>query len=286
MLMAAGRNKWLTLFYTLCIVVVTLTLTACDQSPQPPANPHVQLAVVNTPHDSGLLAYLLAEFEAQTGIQVSVESSDDPFAIALAGRADIIISHYGKAGMAEFVTNGQGTWPSMVFANQAALIGPKDDPAQVSHSRSLAEAFTAIASSGHTLIANNNDGISALTELVSTVSGLSLNDGWYQDVGVNKGRAIKAAEQQHAYVIWGAIPFLKFQAKHQTEMTILFSADPLLQRVMAITRPQPQQFPETNTQAAKMLENYLLSTAAQAKVMRFRATGSEHPLWWPAGRHN
>ncbi|WP_043888048.1 hypothetical protein [Methylophaga thiooxydans] len=286
MLITTGHNKWVKLLHRFCLLLITFHLTACAQSTQMPASTQVRLAVVNTPQDSGLLTYLLAEFEAQTGHQVIVEKSDDPFAIALAGNADMIISHYGKAGMAEFVADGYGSWPNMVFANQAALIGPKNDPARVGDSSSLAEAFRAIANNGQTLIANNNGGISALTELVSTASGLSLDSDWYRDLGVSKGRAIKVAEKEHAYVIWGAIPFLTFQAKHHTEMAILFSADPLLQRIMAITRPKPEHFPATNTKAAKILETYLLSTATQTKIMRFRAAGSDHQLWWPAGRHN
>lgn len=279
-------NSWIRLLQRFCLLAVTVSLAACDTPPASSAEQTVRLAVVNTPNDSGLLSYLLADFEATTGLHVEIHSSEDPFDQAMAGKADLVISHYGKSGLEKFVTEGYGSWPNMVFANQAVLIGPEDDPAGVKATKSLAEAFSSIANSGHTLIANSNEGINELTALVSTLAGLDMDEAWYQDLGVNKGRAIKAAEKEHAYVIWGAIPFLKFQAKHDTDMVIVVSADPLLQRVMASTRVNKKQFPDVNDIAATELEDYLLSTDTQAKVMSFRVTGSERQLWWPAARHN
>ncbi|WP_438969703.1 hypothetical protein [Methylophaga sp.] len=246
----------------------------------------VRLAVVNTPFDSGLLEHLLTDFGRQTGIQVTIHSDDDPFARALSVEADLIIAHYGKAGMAEFVSEGYGSWPKMVFSNQAVLIGPKNDPAHVADSASLSLAFRAIAESKQTLIANNNQGISELVALTSTVADQQLDGKWYRNLGVSKSKAIKAAEKQHAYVIWGAVPFLKFQQTHETDMKILFSADPSLQRVMAITRVSAEHFPQVNGSGAKKLESYLLSNAVQAQVVDFRMPDSEHQLWWPAARHN
>lgn len=277
-------NHWLTKWF--CLLAVTFCLSACTDPTPLLSEEKVRLAVVNTPKDSGLLAYLLADFEASTGLQVDIHSSDNPFAQARAGKADLVISHFGKAGLEQFVSEGYGIWPRMVFSNQAVLIGPEDDPAHISQTKSLADAFLAIANSRHTLIANDNEGISELTALVATIAGLNTNESWYQDSGVSKGKAIKVAEKEHAYVIWGAIPFLKFQAKHNTNMAILFSNDSLLQRVMASTRVSKAHFSDANHSAAEKLENYLLSTEVQAKVMAFRVTGSDRQLWWPAARHN
>jgi tungstate transport system substrate-binding protein len=277
-------NHWLRKWF--CLLAVTLCLSACNDPTPPVSEQILRLAVVNTPEDSGLLAYLLADFEASTGLQVDIHSSDDPFARARTGHADLLISHYGKAGLEDFVSEGYGSWPKMVFSNQAVLIGPKADPAQVSRTSTLAEALRAIATGGYTLIANNIDGITELTALAAKVAGLDTESAWYQDNGVSKGKAVKAAQQQGAYVIWGAIPFLKFQARHDTNQAILFSEDPLLHRVMVISRVKHDLFPDINHAAAKKLENYLLSTETQAKVMAFRSPGSVRQLWWPAARHN
>jgi len=278
------HGNWRKTFQCICILLITVWLSACEQNQPKPSE--LRLAVVNTPNDSGLLDYLLADFTLQTGIELNIHSSENPFARGRAGEADLILSHYGKVGMAEFVTDGLGSWPKMVFSNQAVLIGPADDPAQVSRHQNLADAFKAIAAHKQVLIANNTAGILRLTKLAAESAGQDLDDDWYQDRGVSKGRAIKMAEKEHAYVIWGAAPFLKFQQKHHSNMKIVLSADPLLHRMMAITRVSAEHYPNVNDAAAKHLETYLLSSEAQEKVIRFRMTGSDQQLWWPAARHN
>jgi len=278
------QQNWRKSLQCVCILLLATWLNGCEAKQLQASELH--LAVVNTPKDSGLLDYLLMDFEAQTGIHVNIHSSSDPFAIGLVGEADIIISHYGKAGMTEFVSGGHGSWPKMVFSNQAVLIGPSDDPAEVSQSTSLSDAFKSIVSNEQQLIANNIGGIVELTELASRISEQDLKAEWYQDLGVSKGKAIKTADQGQAYVLWGAVPFLKFQQKHHSGLKILFSADPILHRVMAITRVSAKSSQNVNTKGAKQLENYLLSSEVQAKVMRFRMTGSDHQLWWPAARDN
>jgi len=244
----------------------------------------VQLAVVNTPHDSGLLNYLLKDFEIESGINVDIYSGSDVYQRARNGKADIVISHYGKAGLSEFVLDELGSWPKMVFSNQAALIGPTDDPANVSSTSSIAVALELIAASGNILIANNNEGLMAIIETAQI--NPKDHSAWFKDTGLAKGQAIKAAERDKAYVLWGAIPFLKFKQKHNSSLTLLLTEDPSLQRIMAITRVNPEHFSDINSEAAKRLEDYLLSHQTQAKIKTFRVEGYEGQLWWPAARHN
>lgn len=263
-----------------------LLLAGCSDNHATVQQDTVRLAVVNTPYDSGLLDALLPAFTAETGLNVEIYSGNQVFEKARQGSADIVIAHYGKSGMAEFVQENRGSWPQMVFANQAVLIGPAADPAKVSEAASLVAAFAAIEQSGQTLIANNNEGISELTATVLAMMGHEAEPEWYQDLGVSKGRAIKAAEKQGAYVMWGAVPFLKFQQKHPSDMQILLAADPLLQRVMAISRVLPSATNEVNEVGAKALAAFLLRPDTQAKIMKYRTSGIDAPLWWPAARHN
>lgn len=281
----ARKTKRLKYLLSLCLFISSFTLYAAEQSSNQ-TDTTVHLVVVNTPHNSGLLDYLLADFEAQTGLHVSVTSSEDPFTLAKHGQADVLIAHYGKAGMAEFVSEGFGSWPEMVFANQAVLIGPADDPAGVAETRSLTEAFQAIASSGHTLLANNISGIIELVQTTAIAANLSMEEDWYQDVGVSKGQAMKAAEKAGSYVIWGATPFLKFKHKHPSSLAIALSNDPNLQRVMALSLVNTNLFAESYRKGAETLADFLLSNNTQAKIMQFRDKGSKRQLWWPAARHN
>ena len=247
----------------------------------------VRLAVVNTPRFSGLLDSLLPGFEQETGITVDVYSGKDVFRQARAGKADLVISHYGKKGVERFVMEGYGAWPKIVFSNQAVLIGHSSDPAGVRGTTSLAEALERIADADAPFVHNDIPGIDYLTETALESAGQPDRAGWFMDSGHTKGAAVLLAEEKKGYVIWGAFPFLRFDGeRNSSELEILVAADPSLQRIMAAIVVDPEKIPGTNAKGAQALVDYLLSPRTQAKIAAFRTAGSDRQFWWPAGRNN
>jgi tungstate transport system substrate-binding protein len=246
----------------------------------------VRLAVVNTPQFSGLIAALVAGFEATSGYHVEVYSGSDVYDRARAGEADIVISHYGKPPVERFVLDGYGAWPRTLFSNQAAIIGPKSDPAHIRGMTSAIEAFGQIAKAKVPFIANDLPGVTYLTNILWEASGEPDKGGWYLETGVSKGQAVAFAEEKQGYVIFGALPFLRYKSKHNSEMEVLVSADPILQRVMASVLVNADKVPGVNTEGALALQRYLLEPKAQASIAAFRSPGSDLQLWWPAGRNN
>lgn len=125
-------------FYLLCLVFLTISpLKANDKM--------ILLAVVNTPDQSGLMAFLLQDFETISSYRVALYGGEDVFDRAQRGQADLLIAHFGKAAFEDFVRNGLGRWPQMVFANQQVLIGPSADPAGIEGMTSAAAALKQIA---------------------------------------------------------------------------------------------------------------------------------------------
>lgn len=247
----------------------------------------VRLAVVNTPQFSGLLDSLLRGFEQETGITVNVYSGKDVFSQARAGKADVVISHYGKQGVERFVMEGYGAWPEIVFSNQAVLIGHKSDPAGVRGMTSLAGAFERIADARAPFVHNDIPGIDYLTEIALESAGQPDRAGWFMDSGHAKAAAVLLAEEEKGYVIWGALPFLRFDGqRNSSELEILVAADPSLQRVMAAIVVDPEKVPGANAKGARALVDYLLSPRTQARIAAFRTPGSDLQFWWPAGRNN
>jgi len=253
----------------------------------PASDKIVRLAVVNTPADSDLLASLLPDFEQQSGMVVQIYSGNDVYDKARAGQADLVISHYGKDPVEAFVMEGYGSWPRIVFSNQAVLIGHKSDPAKVREVKTVAEAMRRIAESRAPFVANSSESVSYLTEVALASIGEPDPVGWYLDSGLANGQAVMAAEKSKGYVIWGAIPFLRFLQKHSgSEMEILVAEDPALQRIMAATVVNPDKVPGVNARGAAALVDYLLTPRVQARIAAYRTPGSDAQLWWPAGRNN
>lgn len=246
----------------------------------------VRVAVVNTPQFSGLMEILAADFAAKTGGRIAIYSGNDVYDRARAGEADLVISHYGKKEIERFVLDGHGTWPRMVFSNQAVIAGPKSDPAKIGGLTSASEALRRIADARAPFVANALPSMSYIFELIWQEAGRPPKDGWVIATEESKGRAMKLAEEKQAYVMWGAFPFLRFKEKHNSGLEILVSADPLLQRVMAAVVVRPDKVQRANAQGAEEFVTYLLAPETQAKIAAFRSRGSDLQLWWPAARNN
>lgn len=275
-------QRWLVflpLFVTLVIQATLAAHAAVNEKV-------VRLAVVNTPAFSGLMDYLLKDFQTRSGLRVEVYSGKDVYEVAEAGKADIVISHFGKSEVEKFVLEGYGRWPVMVFSNQSAIIGPASDPAGILGLTSATEAFRRIAKAKSPFVVNQISGVFYLTEILSKSAGWPERSTWIVDEGVAKGRAVRLAEQRHAYVIWGALPFLRFKKKKRSTMEILVSADPVLQRIMASVIVNPEKIRGVNVKGAEALQEFLLAPQTQAKIAAYVTPGSKRQLWWPAGRDN
>ena len=246
----------------------------------------LRLGVVNTPKMSGLIDALIADFKAKSGTEVALYSGADVYEHARNGEADLVISHYGKAGAEPFVLEGFGLWPKTVFSNQLVIVGPKSDPAGIKGMTSAPEAFAKIANAKAPFAVNALHGIAYISDILWQQAGSPPKGEWYLDPGVAKGQAMKFAEEKQAYTVWGALPFLRFKEKHASELEIMVSKDPSLQRIMVAIVVNPQKITGANRAAAEAFTKFLLTPGTQAKIAAFRSAGSDLQLWWPAGRHN
>jgi tungstate transport system substrate-binding protein len=275
------RSGWLAAAGLACTLVLPLMAAAAEGAP-----PVVRLAVVNTPYQSGLLAALLPGFEKASGYKVEVYSGNDVYDQAEAGKADLVISHYGKAPVEPFVKSGKGTWPRPVFANQSVLVGPKADPAGIRGMTDPVEAMKKIASSGSRFVATSNATGRYLSEVLLAGAGSPKRADWYIETPLSKGRAIQLADEKGAYTIWGSSPFERYRRNHDTGLEVMIGSAPLFQRTMAVIVVNPERFPGVNAEGARALEAYLLSPATQAAIAAYREDGQDRQTWWPAAFDN
>ena len=267
----------------LLAVLLGMPLPAAADEASPPV---LRVATVNTPYQSGLMASLLPAFEKASGYRVELYGGSDVYAQAELGKADLVISHYGKSPVEAFVASGKGLWPHPVFSNQSVLVGPKDDPAKIRGLRDPFEAMRRIAASGAPFVATGNPGARYLTEVLMAGAGNPPRGAWYIQTDQAKGRAMQFAAEKGAYTIWGSFPFERFRRKHETSLEVMVWDTPVFHRVMATIVVNPEKIPGANAEGARALEAYLLSPATQAAIAAFREEGLDRQTWWPAGRDN
>ena len=269
----------------IAFVVAALCINSLSNADQQPAR--VRLAIVHVPDD--VLRPLLPLFNKQHKFEaVIVYAGNDPFAVARAGNADLVISHFGHDGVEPFVTERVGLWPKAVFANQMALIGPASDPAGVRGARTLAEAFRRIAATKSGYVANASAGARYLEEVAISSSDVRLTP--LPSNGLENQAAVRFAGDRGAYVLWGVPPFLRWKRQQSieqsTDLEPLVVDDPLLQRMMVAIVVNPASVKNVNAGAARDFQEFLLSSAIQARVAAFRYPDFNQQVWWPAGRHN
>lgn len=189
----------------------------------------VRLSTTTSVKDSGLLAYLLPNFESEYGYTVEVQSAGTGKAIAAAqyGNADLILVHakakeeaFVEAGFAYTLPGFDSERLSFMY-NYFVLCGSSDDPAGVKDSADVLAAFAAIADGKHPFV-SRGDGSGTHTkelalwpkELGITEDAASFADytDWYNSANAGMGACLVMAEQLGAYILTDKATFLTFVA--------------------------------------------------------------------------
>jgi tungstate transport system substrate-binding protein len=268
------------------IGAVLTTVFTCGLLAQQAAPPRqVRLALVNVPED--VLRPMLPSFNTRTGHRAEiVYVGNDPFAAARNGAADLVIAHYGHAGVQPFVMAGLGRWPQAVFSNQMALIGPPSDPAGVRGLTDVSAALRKIAASGSRFLINNSEGARYLEHILWKAAGIQPAGDWYLNRGSRAMEAMRDASREGAYVLFGVPPLLRMKAREVVAHEPLVTADPILQRIMVAIVVNPERVSGVNAVEAEAFQRFLLEPSTQALVGAFRYPTVNAQVWWPAGRHN
>ena len=89
---------------------------------------HIRLATTTSTYHSGLLDYLLPQFEKETGYQVDVIAAGTGKSLKMGenGDVDLVMTHAPKAE-ANFVQNGYGVLPRKLMYNDFVIVGPDAD---------------------------------------------------------------------------------------------------------------------------------------------------------------
>lgn len=133
-------------------IAITFTLAAASlalvsySASSADENSQVRLATTTSTYHSGLLDYLLPEFEKDTGYKVNVIATGTGKALKMGenGDVDLVMTHAPKAE-ANFVEQGYGMEPRKLMYNDFVIVGPKADPAKIADSKEIAQVFKKIA---------------------------------------------------------------------------------------------------------------------------------------------
>ncbi len=266
-----------------------LLLVACATETQEPAAETggsdggvLMLATTTSTDDSGLLAYILPDFEARYGVRVDVVAVGTGQALALGmdGNADVVLVH-DRAREDTFMAEGHGVRREDVMYNDFVIVGPEDDPAGVRGMTDVSEAFRRIADSESTFISRGDEsGTHGKENAVWSAAGIEPSGGWYVSAGQGMGDVLTMAEEQLAYTLSDRATYLS-RLTDGFDLVIVVEGDPILFNPYGVMAVNPNKGAHIQADLADQFIDWLISEETKAMIGEFGVAEFGAPLFVP-----
>ncbi|MGL5046433.1 MAG: substrate-binding domain-containing protein [Shewanella sp.] len=247
-------------------ILTTLTAQATDI---------IKLATTTSTENSGLLKALLPKFESASGYKVQVIATGTGNALKLAeqGDVDLVMTHAPSAE-AKFVADGFGVEPRGIMENDFVILGPKNDPAKISHSKTAEEAFTDIAKSGVPFISRGDSSGTHIKELeVWQAANVTPNFKGYTSIGQGMGKTLLMANEMQAYTLSDRGTFVAYKTK--LDLGVDFDGGKTLANPYQVILINPAKYPDLNHKGAKAFSDWLISKEGQSMINNFNVEGDQ-----------
>ena len=235
----------------------------------------ITLASTTSTENSGLYAFLLPKFKAETQIEVRVVAVGTGQAVKLArnGDADVLLVHH-KPLEEQFVKDGFGVKRFDVMYNDFVIVGPKQDPAGIRGSNDSVGAFQAIGKKSSLFISRGDDSGTNKKELVLwQAAGLKPDPSWYRETGSGMGRTLNVASELNAYTLTDRATWLKF--KNKGDLELLVEGDERLFNQYGVILVNREKHPHVKTQDGQKFIDWVLSKDGQAAINSYTIKGQQ-----------
>ena len=244
----------------------------------PAAAESIVLASTTSVESSGLLANILPQFTAKTGITVHVVAQGTGKALDTArrGDADILLVHDPEAE-AQFMDEGHGRTRRQIAWNDFVIVGPAADPAHVRGGKDSVAALKAIASAGAPFVSRGDNSGTHATELrlwkIARQDPGTAREKWYRDIGGGMGQALNAASAMDAYTLTDRGTWLSFNNKGS--LVIAVEGDPRLVNRYDVIELEPQKHAGAKLGPAKIFADWLVSPEGQQAIGAYQVNGEK-----------
>ncbi|AFC98912.1 ABC-type tungstate transport system, permease component [Methanocella conradii HZ254] len=285
-----NNNCMKVLMISILVVVLLVPLSGCTStspSVSPTVAPEVQtlrLATTTSVQDTGLLAYLLPEFEKENNVKVQViaKGSGEALKLGETGDVDVLIVHSPAAEDA-FMAAGHGWNRTQIAHNYFVIVGPASDPAGIK-GLNATEAFKKIYAANATFVSRgDNSGTASKEKDLWNKTGIKQPDNktyaWYKSTGAGMADTLRMADQLQGYALSDKGTYLKFQ-KDLSLVILADNSTDMLNKYDVIAVNQTQH-PYVKYDLAKKLVDYLASQPVQQKIGEYGVKDYGVPLFYP-----
>lgn len=238
------------------------------------AQERLRLATTTSTDNSGLLTYLLPDFQQRFRLKVDVIAVGTGQALRLGenGDVDVVLVH-APVAEADFVQAGFGVNRRAVMANDFIILGPLDDPARIRGQASAVEVLRRLAAQRALFISRGDDSGTHKKEQIlwQQSGGVPRGQSWYLEVGQGMGATLQMAHEKQAYTLADRGTYLTY--RNQLALQVVHEGDALYDNPYSIIAVNPKRHPHVQYRHAMALINWLTSTEGQQRIGRFRRYG-------------
>ncbi|RJG07465.1 tungsten ABC transporter substrate-binding protein [Noviherbaspirillum cavernae] len=260
------------------LFAVAVALLLCTSSAF--AQQVLRLSTTTSTENSGLLTFLLPEFEAQSKLKVQVISVGTGKALELAknGDVDVTLVH-ARPSEDKFVAEGHGVNRRDVMYNDFIIVGPASDPAGIKGMKSALDAMKKIVDAKARFISRgDNSGTDQMEQAYWKEIGAKPTGSAYVSAGLGMGEVLTMAAELQAYTLTDRATYIAYRAK--TGLAIAIEGDPKMFNPYGIIAVSPAKYKDINYKGAMQLIEWLTSDAGQKKIAAFKVDGQQ--LFFPS----
>ncbi len=261
------------------------------QAPQ--ASPQtLRLATTTSTEDSGLLDFILPDFEQANNCTVDVVAvgTGQSLEIGSKGDADVVLVHSRK-GEDQFVADGHAKERYDVMYNDFIIVGPKGDPAKITGQTMAKDAFKLIMDA-QAPFASRGDKSGTHTKELSVWASAKITPTaemkWYNSLGQGMGDALLFCNEQNAYTLADRGTYLSMMDK-LPNLIILVGGNNLAEnKDKALLNPygvlavNPDKHPGVNYDLAMKFVNWIVSVDTQKTIGGYGVDKFGQPLFYPS----
>lgn len=247
-----------------------------------PMGGNLILATTTSTADSGLLDFILPDFEEKTGVTVDVIAVGTGQALELGvnGDADVLLVH-ARASEDAFMDAGDGVRREDVMYNDFVIVGPADDPAGIKGKSKATKALEMISEAGAPFVSRGDDSGTHKKELsLWKEAGIEPSGDWYISAGQGMGDVLVMANEQLAYTMSDRATYLALKLEG-IELEVLVEGDPLLFNPYGVIAVNPDKNPNINNDLANEFIDWLISVDTQELISTFGVDKFGAPLFTP-----
>ncbi len=254
------------IIFTLLLLISIASFGASDK---------LMLATTTSVRDSGLLDYILPDFEKETGIEVKYIAVGTGRALKMGedGEVDALLVH-AKTSELKFIKEGHGIDRKQFMHNFFIVVGPQDKV----EFKNLHDALNEINTNKYKFVSRGDDSGTNKKEIsLWKNEGIKTDQDWYMSSGSGMAATLKIASEKGAYTLTDMSTYLHL--KDKLNLDIKVNDDQSLINEYSVLTINPDKNKLINYKNAKIFMDWITSKETKKLISTYGVEEFKMPLF-------